>query len=96
VALLNEEQTAYYFLSGYTSKLAGTERGIVEPQPTFSACFGQAFLMLHPSVYARRLTEKMKQHGARAYLVNTGWTGGSYGIGHRMDITVTRKIITAI
>lgn len=96
VALLNEEQTAYYFLSGYTSKLAGTERGIVEPQPTFSACFGQAFLMLHPSVYARQLTEKMKQHGARAYLVNTGWTGGSYGTGHRMDITVTRKIITAI
>jgi len=96
VALLNEEQTAYYFLSGYTSKLAGTERGIVKPQPTFSACFGQAFLMLHPSVYARQLTEKMKQHGARAYLVNTGWTGGSYGTGHRMDITVTRKIITAI
>lgn len=96
VAVLNREQTAYYFLSGYTSKLAGTERGIIEPQPTFSACFGQAFLMLHPSVYARQLTEKMEKYGARAYLVNTGWTGGPYGIGHRMDITATRRIITAI
>lgn len=96
VALLNEEQTAYYFLSGYTSKLAGTELGIIEPLPTFSACFGQAFLMLHPSVYAHQLTAKMKQYGARAYLVNTGWTGGYYGKGHRMDITVTRKIITDI
>jgi phosphoenolpyruvate carboxykinase (ATP) len=96
VARLTTDQTMYYFLSGYTAKLAGTERGILEPQPTFSSAFGAAFLLLHPTVYARELAKKMKQHGSTAYLVNTGWTGGPYGVGHRIDIKPTRGIITAI
>jgi phosphoenolpyruvate carboxykinase (ATP) len=96
VAKLTTEQTMYYFLSGYTAKLAGTERGILEPQPTFSSAFGAAFLLLHPTVYAKELAKKMNQHGSTAYLVNTGWTGGAYGVGHRIDIKPTRAIITAI
>ncbi len=86
----------YYFLSGYTAKLAGTERGIKEPKPTFSSAFGAAFLLLHPTRYATELIKKMDQHGSTAYLVNTGWIGGPYGVGHRIDITATRNIITAI
>jgi len=96
VARLNKEQTQYHFLSGFTAKLAGTERGITEPKPTFSSCFGQAFLLLHPTVYAAQLVKKMEQHGSKAYLVNTGWSGGPYGIGKRIDITATRRIIDAI
>ncbi|HZJ74781.1 MAG TPA: phosphoenolpyruvate carboxykinase (ATP) [Perlabentimonas sp.] len=96
VAKLTEDQTQYHFLSGFTSKLAGTERGIKEPQPTFSSCFGQAFLLLHPTVYSRELVKKMEQHGSKAYLVNTGWVGGSYGVGNRIDLSATRAIINAI
>jgi phosphoenolpyruvate carboxykinase (ATP) len=96
VARLTEEQTQYYFLSGYTAKLAGTERGIIEPQPSFSACFGAAFLLLDPLIYARELTRKMRAHGAEAWLVNTGWTGGPYGTGKRIDLPSTRNIIDAI
>lgn len=96
VAKLNKEQAMYYFLSGFTSKLAGTERGIKEPVPTFSACFGAAFLMLHPTVYAAELAKKMEEHGSTAYLVNTGWIEGPYGIGRRIDLPVTREIIKSI
>ena len=96
VSRLTEEQTRYYFLSGYTAKVAGTERGIIEPVPSFSACFGSAFLMLDPIIYANELTRKMKIHRAEAWLVNTGWMGGPYGIGNRIDLPVTRMIINAI
>jgi phosphoenolpyruvate carboxykinase (ATP) len=96
VSKLSRDQAMYYFLSGYTAKLAGTERGIKEPTPTFSSAFGAAFLLLHPTVYATQLAKKMEEHNATAYLVNTGWTGGAYGVGKRIDITDTRGIITAI
>lgn len=96
VSRLTEEQTKYYFLSGYTAKVAGTERGINEPVPSFSACFGAAFLMLDPIIYAKELTRKMKQHNAEAWLVNTGWMGGPVGTGNRIDLPSTRKIINAI
>jgi phosphoenolpyruvate carboxykinase (ATP) len=96
VSRLTEEQTRYYFLSGYTAKVAGTERGIVEPVPSFSACFGAAFLMLDPIVYANELTRKMKLHNAEAWLVNTGWSGGPYNIGTRIDLPTTRLIINSI
>ena len=92
VSILDAEQTQYYFLSGFTAKLAGTERGITEPAPTFSACFGQAFLELHPTKYAQELVKRMKQSGAKAYLVNTGWNG----TGKRISIKDTRGIIHAI
>ncbi len=96
VSRLNLDQAMYYFLSGYTAKLAGTERGVKEPLPTFSPAFGAAFLMQHPTVYAKELARKIKKHGATAYLVNTGWIGGPYGIGHRIDLESTRNIINAI
>ena len=96
VSVLNREQTMYYFLSGYTAKLAGTERGVVTPQPTFSSCFGAAFLMLHPTKYAEELAKKLTEHNATAYLVNTGWTGGGYGVGKRFSLKDTRTIISAI
>lgn len=96
VSRLTEEQTRYYFLSGYTAKVAGTERGIVEPVPSFSACFGAAFLMLDPIIYANELTRKMKLHNAEAWLVNTGWTGGPYNTGSRIDLPTTRLIINSI
>lgn len=96
VARLTDDQAQYHFLSGFTSKLAGTERGITEPQPTFSSCFGQAFLLLHPTVYSHELVKKMEEHGAKTYLVNTGWVGGAYGVGKRMDLPGTRAIINAI
>ena len=92
VSILTPEQTQYYFLSGFTSKLAGTERGITEPTPTFSACFGQAFLELHPTKYGEELVKKMEKSGAKAYLVNTGWNG----TGKRISIKDTRGIIDAI
>ena len=92
VSILTPEQTKYYFLSGFTAKLAGTERGITEPTPTFSACFGQAFLELHPTKYAEELVKRMEKSGAKAYLVNTGWNGS----GKRISIKDTRGIIDAI
>ena len=92
VSILTPEQTQYYFLSGFTAKLAGTERGITEPTPTFSACFGQAFLELHPTKYGEELVKKMEANGAKAYLVNTGWNG----TGKRITIKDTRGIIDAI
>lgn len=95
ISKLSKEQAMYHFLSGYTSKLAGTERGVTEPQPTFSACFGAPFLPLDPSTYAEMLGEKIDQFNANVFLVNTGWTGGSYGVGSRMKLGYTRAMIQA-
>ncbi|EFJ47556.1 phosphoenolpyruvate carboxykinase [Volvox carteri f. nagariensis] len=96
VSRLTLEQAMYHFISGYTAKVAGTEVGVTEPQATFSACFGSAFLMLHPYKYATMLAEKMAKHGTTAWLLNTGWTGGKYGVGKRMSLKHTRAIIDAI
>jgi phosphoenolpyruvate carboxykinase (ATP) len=95
LARLTREQALFYFLSGFTAKLAGTEIGVKEPQPTFSACFGAPFLPQPPSVYARMLGEKLDEHGSAVWLVNTGWTGGPYGEGERMPIAATRALLTA-
>jgi len=95
VAKLTKEQAMYYFVSGYTSKVAGTERGIVDPVATFSTCFGSPFLPLRSSVYAEMLGEKIEKHGADVYLINTGWVGGKYGVGKRMSLPGTRAIVTA-
>ena len=95
IARLTSEQAMYHFLSGYTAKVAGTERGITEPTATFSACFGAPFLPLHPSVYARMLGEKLEEYGATVWLVNTGWSGGAYGTGQRISLKYTRKMVTA-
>lgn len=95
IARLTPEMASYHFLSGFTSKVAGTEVGIVEPRPTFSACFGAPFMPLHPSRYATMLAERLSQHETDCWLVNTGWTGGSYGTGRRMSIDLTRTLITA-
>ena len=92
VSILDDDQAQYHFLCGYTSKLAGTERGITEPQPSFSPAFGEAFLTLHPTMYSKTLIGKMKEHGAKAYLVNTGWNG----TGKRISLKNTRAIIDAI
>eukprot|EP00122_Pirum_gemmata_P019302 Pgem_evm1s18080 len=96
VSKLSAGQAQYHFLSGYTAKVAGTERGITEPQATFSACFGAAFLPLHPTKYADLLQKKLQEHNTNVYLVNTGWSGGSHGVGKRMSIKVTRECIDAI
>ena len=96
VAKLTKKQAMYYFLSGYTAKVAGTERGITEPVATFSSCFGEAFLPLNPTVYAELLGRKIDKHNVNVYLVNTGWTGGPYGVGSRMSIKNTRACINAI
>ncbi len=96
VARLSPEQAMYHFLSGYTAKVAGTERGVTEPQATFSTCFGAPFMVLHPGVYAGLLGEKIQQHKAACWLVNTGWSGGPYGTGKRMSIKHTRAMIRAI
>ncbi|KAI3451862.1 hypothetical protein Pfo_008527 [Paulownia fortunei] len=96
VSKLNLAQTMYHFISGYTALVAGTEEGIKEPQATFSACFGAAFIMLHPMKYAAMLAAKMQKHGATGWLVNTGWSGGRYGSGSRIKLAYTRKIIDAI
>ncbi|MEJ2599622.1 MAG: phosphoenolpyruvate carboxykinase (ATP), partial [Anaerolineales bacterium] len=97
LAKLNNEQALYYFLSGYTSKLAGTEKGLgKEPQATFSTCFGAPFLPLHPTVYAKLLGEKLEKHHTQAWLVNTGWTGGPFGTGERIRIPYTRAMIKAV
>ena len=95
VAKLTPEQAMYQFISGYTAKVAGTERGVTEPSATFSACFGAPFLPLHPGVYAKMLGEKLAKHGATVWLVNTGWTGGPYGVGHRMKLSYTRAMVRA-
>ncbi|OEF96189.1 phosphoenolpyruvate carboxykinase (ATP) [Desulfuribacillus alkaliarsenatis] len=96
VAKLTKEQAMYHFLSGYTSKLAGTERGITEPQATFSTCFGAPFLPLPPVVYAKMLGEKIEKHNTSVYLVNTGWSGGPYGVGKRMNLPYTRNMVSSI
>ncbi|RMH73760.1 MAG: phosphoenolpyruvate carboxykinase (ATP) [Gemmatimonadetes bacterium] len=96
VSKLTPEQAMYHFISGYTAKVAGTEVGITEPEATFSACFGAAFLVWHPSKYAELLAQKMREHNTNAWLVNTGWTGGGYGTGSRMSLKHTRAIIDAI
>lgn len=96
IAKLTPEQAMYHFISGYTAKVAGTERGITEPSATFSACFGAAFLTLHPTRYAELLKEKLEKHGANAWLVNSGWSGGPYGVGERMSINTTRACVSAI
>ena len=95
IARLTPEQAMYYFLSGYTAKVAGTERGVTEPQATFSACFGAVFLVWHPTKYADMLGEKLREHGSRVWLVNTGWTGGAYGAGTRMKLRHTRAMVRA-
>jgi phosphoenolpyruvate carboxykinase (ATP) len=95
IARLTAEQAMYHFLSGYTAKVAGTERGVTEPSATFSACFGAPFLPLHPGVYARMLGEKIARHGAKVWMVNTGWTGGPYGTGSRMRLAHTRGMVRA-
>ena len=86
----------YQYLSGYTAKVAGTERGITEPVATFSTCFGAPFMPQFPTVYAELLGHKLKKHNAKAWLVNTGWSGGAYGVGNRIDLPVTRRMLTAI
>jgi phosphoenolpyruvate carboxykinase (ATP) len=95
VAKLTAEQAMYFFLSGYTAKVAGTERGVKEPQATFSACFGEPFLPLRPTDYARMLGDKIAKYRPDVWLINTGWTGGPYGVGHRMAIPHTRAMIRA-
>lgn len=96
VSKLTKEQAMYYFISGYTAKVAGTEMGVTEPEATFSACFGSAFLVWHPTKYASMLAEKMEKHGTTAWLINTGWTAGSYGSGYRFKLRHTRAIVDAI
>ncbi|HEX3528244.1 MAG TPA: phosphoenolpyruvate carboxykinase (ATP) [Thermoanaerobaculia bacterium] len=95
ISRLTEDQAMYHFLSGYTAKVAGTEKGVTEPKVTFSTCFGSPFLPLHPGVYSALLGEKLKKHGAKVWLLNTGWTGGPYGVGQRMKLAHTRRMVTA-
>ncbi|HLX26581.1 MAG TPA: phosphoenolpyruvate carboxykinase (ATP) [Candidatus Cybelea sp.] len=95
ISKLTREQAMYHFLSGYTAKVAGTERGVSEPQATFSTCFGAPFMVHHPTVYARLLGRKIDEHDVECWLVNTGWTGGPYGVGHRMSIAHTRAMVNA-
>jgi phosphoenolpyruvate carboxykinase (ATP) len=93
ISRLTPEQAMYHFISGYTAKVAGTERGVTEPQATFSACFGAPFMPLHPTVYAELLAEKIREHDAKVWLLNTGWTGGPHGVGHRMKLSHTRRML---
>ena len=95
ISKLTKGQAMYQFISGYTAKVAGTEAGVTEPKPTFSACFGAPFLPLHPGKYAQMLGQKMEQHKVNVWLINTGWTGGPYGVGHRMKLSYTRAMISA-
>jgi phosphoenolpyruvate carboxykinase (ATP) len=95
ISKLTKGQAMYQFISGYTAKVAGTEAGVTEPKPTFSACFGAPFLPLHPGKYADMLGEKMEKHNVNVWLINTGWTGGAYGDGHRMKLSYTRAMISA-
>jgi phosphoenolpyruvate carboxykinase (ATP) len=96
VSKLTPAQVSYHFISGYTAKIAGTEEGVTEPQATFSTCFGAPFLVWHPTKYASMLAEKMKEHAASAWLINTGWNGGAYGTGKRISLKYSRAIIDAI
>ena len=96
VSKLTPEQAMYHFISGYTAKVAGTERGITEPKATFSACFGAPFLPLHPGRYAKLLGEKIQKHRVNVWLINTGWSGGPYGVGRRIELRYTRAMIRAI
>jgi len=96
ISKLTPSQAAYHFISGYTAKVAGTEAGVVEPQPSFSACFGAPFMPLHPAKYAEMLSKKMTDAGVNVWLVNTGWTGGPYGVGTRMKLKYTRAMINAV
>jgi phosphoenolpyruvate carboxykinase (ATP) len=95
IARLTPAQAMYHFLSGFTSKVAGTERGVTEPEPTFSTCFGAPFMPRRPEVYGQLLQDKIHEYGATCWLVNTGWTGGAYGTGNRMPIKATRALLTA-
>ena len=95
IGILEDEQIMYHFISGYTSKLAGTERGIKQPEATFSACFGEPFLPLSPLAYATMLKDRVNQYGAKVYLINTGWSGGPYGVGERISLKYTRQMVTA-
>ncbi len=95
IARLSPAGAMYHFLSGYTAKVAGTEKGVTEPKATFSTCFGAPFMVLHPTVYAKFLGERIARHNVRVWLVNTGWTGGPYGVGTRMKIAHTRAMIRA-
>jgi phosphoenolpyruvate carboxykinase (ATP) len=95
IARLTPAGAMYHFLSGYTAKVAGTEKGVTEPKATFSTCFGAPFMVLHPTVYAKFLGDKIARHDVRVWLVNTGWTGGPYGVGSRMKISYTRAMIRA-
>jgi phosphoenolpyruvate carboxykinase (ATP) len=95
ISKLTTAQAMYHFISGYTAKVAGTERGVTEPQATFSACFGAPFMAQRPSVYASLLGKKIEQHDVNCWLVNTGWTGGPPGVGHRMKIAYTRAMVNA-
>ena len=96
VSRLSTEQAMYHFISGYTAKVAGTEKGIDEPVATFSTCFGAPFMMRHPSVYAQLLEKRIQAHNSTCWLVNTGWTGGPYGVGKRMEIRYTRALLNAV
>jgi phosphoenolpyruvate carboxykinase (ATP) len=96
VSLLTPGQAQFWFITGYTAKVAGTEMGVKSPQPTFSACFGGPFLVMHPTFYGKQLAEKMQKHNVQVWLLNTGWAGGSYGTGKRMPLKVTRALIDAI
>jgi phosphoenolpyruvate carboxykinase (ATP) len=96
ISKLTPSQAAYHFISGYTAKVAGTEAGVIEPIPSFSACFGAPFMPLHPTKYAEMLSQKMKESGVNVWLVNTGWTGGPYGVGTRMKLKYTRAMIHAV
>src|SRR3954466_12624495 len=96
ISKLTRDQAMYYFLSGYTAKVAGTERGVTEPQATFSSCFGAVFLVWHPTKYAEMLGKLIDEHKSNVWLVNTGWTGGAYGVGKRMKLGYTRAMVTAL
>jgi len=96
ISLLTPEQAMYYFMSGYTSKLRATEKGVTEPQATFSTCFGAPFLPLHPNIYVKLLGEKIRHHNSQVWLLNTGWTGGPHGIGSRIQLPYTRAMIRAV
>jgi phosphoenolpyruvate carboxykinase (ATP) len=96
ISRLTKAQAMYHFMSGYTSKVAGTERGVSEPKATFSACFGEPFMVLHPTQYAEMLGERLERHGVGCWLVNTGWTGGPFGVGNRMKLSYTRAMLNAV
>jgi phosphoenolpyruvate carboxykinase (ATP) len=95
ISKLTPEQAMYHFLSGYTAKVAGTERGVTEPQATFSACFGAPFLIRPAGIYAKMLGDRLREHGSNVWLVNTGWSGGAYGVGSRMKLSYTRAMVRA-